>query len=776
MLAAFLQDLPSAAQSAAECVRAFAAERGPGRLSEIRSAMHKLRGDAGLVDLHDIAAVCEKAEIELETCGQEPEPGFLAALSEACTWLETAARAHAQGEQPPAADGVLAALTPAMNAPGLADDAPRTTSDAAPGPLPPSAPDGRPPPTSGIGLTETAVLFADDGIDIADPELVRHFVTEANELLDSADEALLTLDRDPEDDAAIGAVFRTLHTIKGICAFLDLAPITALSHEAETLLDELRNGRIGSPSVAVDITFDTVDMLKSMVSDLSAALAAGASFHAPEGLPDLVDRISDLLGADAEARTYAATDAPESDVFVTRPGAGEPIGAAPGADSPSQAPASASGPSRAGAGGHAVKHAVRVDADKLDLLLEAIGELVIAESIVERDPEIQAVKSQKSLRNVAHLGKITTTLQDIGMSMRMVPIEATFRKMARLARDVAKKARKQIVVTISGRETELDRAMVDALNEPLVHLVRNAVGHGVEDRVEDRVAAGKEPAGHIVLRASHKSGSIHIEIEDDGRGLDREAILARAVEKGLTSVDADLSERELLSLVFAPGFSTSHRATEISGRGVGLDVVRTRIESLRGNVLVNSTPGQGTTFTLVLPLTTAIIDGMAVRVEDETYTIPVLSIVESLRPAPGMVSTVTGRGEVIEFRGRLLPLFRLSDLFDASNEHRDPCQGIVVVVEEAGRRTALLVDELLGQQQTVIKSLGDFFGNVVGVSGASIMADGKPGLILDVHGVTKLATDYVPTAGRTGDSGPQPAPEAAPATAPQPETPEPEEA
>jgi two-component system chemotaxis sensor kinase CheA len=293
---------------------------------------------------------------------------------------------------------------------------------------------------------------------------------------------------------------------------------------------------------------------------------------------------------------------------------------------------------------------------------------------------------------------------------------------------------------MEGRETELDKGMVEKLGDPLVHMIRNAVDHGIEPTADDRIAAGKPATGTIVLKAYHQGGNIHIDITDDGRGLDRDAILAKAVERGLATGEDNMSDEDIYSLIFEPGFSTAKQITDVSGRGVGMDVVKSNIESMRGNVRIKSQKGFGSTFTLVLPLTMAIIDGMIVRVGSERYILPLLSIIESFQPTKKMITTVSGKGETVPFRNRLLPLFRLSSVFKVSDAQSDPTKALVVVLEDAGRQIALLVDELLGQNQTVIKNLGQGLKHIDGIAGASIMPDGTPGLIVDVNGLVKLAT------------------------------------
>jgi two-component system chemotaxis sensor kinase CheA len=392
-------------------------------------------------------------------------------------------------------------------------------------------------------------------------------------------------------------------------------------------------------------------------------------------------------------------------------------------------------------GGGPVRETLKVDAGRLDLLIDMIGELVIAESMVSQSGELRSVCSPELARSMTQLDKITRELQEMGTGMRMVPIRATFQKMARLVRDLAKKSGKQVEFVTTGEETELDKSVVDKIGDPLIHMIRNAVDHGLEADPEARVKSGKPAVGRVELRAFHKGGSIYIEIQDDGRGLDRDAILAKARTRGLVREGDVLSDRDVWNLVFEPGLSTAKTVTDVSGRGVGMDVVKRNIEALRGQVEIQSEPGKGTTFSIRLPLTLAIIDGMVVRIGLERYIIPTLSIVMSIRPDASQLSTVVGRGEMLSLQGQLLPLFRLARLFGISDATQELTDGIVMVVEDEGRRTGLLVDEILGQQQIVIKSLGEAMQGLLGVAGGAIMPDGRVGLILDVSGVVRLASE-----------------------------------
>jgi two-component system chemotaxis sensor kinase CheA len=389
-------------------------------------------------------------------------------------------------------------------------------------------------------------------------------------------------------------------------------------------------------------------------------------------------------------------------------------------------------PAAAGAAG-----LIRVDTAKLDSLIDLVGELVIAQSMVTQNSELQTAASEQLARSLGQLRGISTELQRTALALRMVPIRASFQKMARLIRDLAGQVGKEIRLVLEGEETELDRTLVEELGDPLVHMIRNAADHGIE-LAADRVAAGKEPAGTITLRSFHKGGMVIIEIQDDGRGLSVSRIRAKAVERGLISADEPLSDREVLDLIFAPGFSLAATVTDLSGRGVGMDVVRRNIERLRGTIEIDSVEGRGTTFTIGLPLTLAIIEGLLIEVGDQRFVVPTLSVRESFRPLPSMLSVVQGRGVMVSVRGTLLPLLRLADHLQIPAAVTDPTQGLVMVLEAGQECRCVLVDALVGKQEVVIKSLGETFRDQQAFAGAAILGDGRVGLILDTTALVRL--------------------------------------
>ena len=335
--------------------------------------------------------------------------------------------------------------------------------------------------------------------------------------------------------------------------------------------------------------------------------------------------------------------------------------------------------------------------------------------------------------------------------------------MSRLLRDVAKKSGKSVTLITRGEDTEIDRNMVEELNDPLVHMIRNAVDHGIEPP-EERIACGKKESGTVVLRASHTAGSVVIELEDDGRGLNREKILSKALSKGLITGDREYSDSEVFKLIFEPGFSTAAKVTDVSGRGVGMDVVRKNIEALRGRVEITSVEGKGSTFRVRVPLTLAIIDGMLLRAGTERYIIPTINVRQAFRPQKSAITTVVGKGEMVMFQGELLPVGRLSRIFGHEGSRADLDGTLFVVVEEDKEKCALAVDDLLGQHQVVIKSMGDYLGKVPGVSGAAILGDGSVGLILNVKGILSLAREggYQRPAAQTVVRAESPVPAATP--------------
>jgi two-component system chemotaxis sensor kinase CheA len=573
-----------------------------------------------------------------------------------------------------------------------------------------------------------------------DAGLATEFIGEAGGHLDSAESNLLKLE-EAHDGETINAIFRSFHTIKGVAGFLNLKQIGALAHAAENLLDLARKGKVEIVGTNVDLVLESIDQLKGLLAALDEAVRNNHPVAVQPKLPGLIARLNAAAsGAPVAAATAAAqatpAAAPTAAAAAAASAVNEPESSA--AQESSDQPVSVGG-GAAAARPSSSEATVKVATDRLDALINTVGELVIAQSMVSQDVVKLASGSQRVMRNASHLSKITRELQDLSMSMRMVPIQGVFQKMARLARDVARKAGKEIDFRMTGGETELDRNVVEAISDPLVHMVRNSIDHGVEPP-DVRAAAGKPRAGRVELKAFHEAGNICIEIIDDGRGLNKKKLIEKATAAGILTPGQELSEQEIFKLIFHAGLSTAEKVTDISGRGVGMDVVRKNIEGLRGRIDIASVEGKGATFSIRLPLTLAVIDGLVVRIGTQRYIIPILSVEQSLRPTAAQISTLQNRGEMCMIRGTVLPLFRLYKLFNVTPKSTDPTQSIVVIVQDNDRRCCLVVDELVGQQQVVIKSLTDSLGSIRGISGGAILGDGSISLILDVPGLTELAT------------------------------------
>jgi two-component system chemotaxis sensor kinase CheA len=381
---------------------------------------------------------------------------------------------------------------------------------------------------------------------------------------------------------------------------------------------------------------------------------------------------------------------------------------------------------------------IRVSVAKVDNLVNLVGELVITQAMLaETVSNMDAVLHERLVNGLGQLERNTRDLQESVMSVRMIPISLVFSRFQRVVRDSAVKLNKKVQLKIIGEGTELDKGLIEKISDPLTHLVRNSLDHGIESP-DERIAKGKDPQGTITLRAAHQGGSIVIEVSDDGAGLNRERILAKAREKGMP-VNDSMSDADVWQIIFAPGFSTAAVVTDVSGRGVGMDVVKKNMESIGGRIEIDSSLGQGTSMIIRLPLTLAILDGLSIAVGDQIYIVPLGFISESLQPDPGDIKEISGQGEVVHVRGEYLPLIALHKMFGIHPKITNPAEGILVLLEAEGKKVALFVDELVGQHQVVIKSLETNYRKVPGVSGATIMGDGRVAMIIDVGALVKLA-------------------------------------
>ncbi len=585
----------------------------------------------------------------------------------------------------------------------------------------------------------------------ADAELLAEYIAESLDHITSSESALLELEANPEDTEALNTVFRAFHTIKGTSGFLGLEMAKEMAHKAETILSRAREGEIRLTGGYADLALASCDVLKEMVQSYDG-LTPGDPLVVPESYAALLAHLIDpeaagvtsetSLGASEDSMGAAATGDDTPEAGAPAGPAVEPVAepAAPTATGELAEPAP-EGPAKTAARSGARQSSestIRVSTGRLDNLINMVGELVIAHSMVSQDPEVVSGANPRLAKSVSHSSKIVRELQDLSMALRMVPLKGTFQKMTRLVRDLARKSGKSVQFQTEGEDTEIDRNMVEILSDPLVHMIRNACDHGIETS-DVRRAAGKPDTGVVRLRAYQTAGNVVIELSDDGKGLDRDKIVPKAIERGLIASGEGLTDSDAFALIFQPGFSTAEKITDVSGRGVGMDVVKRSLDSLRGRVQVTSKVGEGSVFTLHLPLTMAITDAMLVRVGEERYLIPTVSIEQSFRPNEEAFFTVEGRGEVVMLRNEIIPIVRLGNLFGVEGALSDMNEGLLIAVEAEGKRCTLMVDELLGQHQVVVKSLGEGLGEIPGVSGGTILGDGRVGLILDIPGILKLA-------------------------------------
>ncbi len=616
------------------------------------------------------------------------------------------------------------AITTRTLLPPLPTDWQRQPEPAAPA-TPPGGPDGSGKVSAMPAPSQAAADEPSISLNLpADQELLREFHSESVELLQNIEQGVLVLEENPGESATINAVFRAFHTFKGGAGFLHLEAMRDLAHELESLLDAVRQGKLTVTQALIGLVLAGGDALGRFTRAIGAQLA-GDNTGSPITVPTKA-----LIG---QLRAALRGELPPQE--PVRPQATEPASTTAASAAPAQQPPSQ--PEREASAAEAGSAFVKLETSKLDSLINLVGELVIAQSMVVQNPSVQKVLNLDMVRNLRQLSRITKELQHNVTSLRMVPIRGLFRKMGRLVRDLGIEQQKQVQLLLEGEETELDRNIVEKMSDPLIHMIRNSIDHAVESPAE-RVALGKPAVATIHLEAAHERGGIVIRVRDDGRGLNGEKIRRRAVERGLVAANADLSDPEIYQLIFLPGFSTAESITELSGRGVGMDIVRGNIESLRGKIEISSSLGAGTTFSVILPLTLAIIDGLLVSVGTQRFIIPTLAVRESFRPQAHAIATVHGRGEMVTVRGRQMPILRLAQHFGIPSGVSAIEEGILIVIESGDASRAILVDALIGKQEVVIKNLGRAFSHQNLMAGGAVLGDGSVGLILDVDTLVRM--------------------------------------
>ena len=582
-------------------------------------------------------------------------------------------------------------------------------------------------------------------------ELLESFIVETNEIFETLGPDLLELEKNPAEKELHNRIFRAVHTIKGTSGFLGLDTLTELAHVFEDVLNKIRKGELAVTRQRMDVMFEAFDVLKELLArvetrnaepfDIEPMSARLTAIATEQSVPaDRPPAPAPASAGDAPPVLHdEEADIPGNAEPVKEPEAAEPKAKHPDGPAPVQTPTKVS------------ESTIRVDVQRLDELMNLVGELVLGRNrlsqinykmneTLEGNPVVRDLADTSS-----QIDLITTELQMAVMKTRMVQIGKVFNKLPRLVRDLSRELGKTIELEMHGEETELDKTIIEEINDPLVHILRNAADHGVETP-DERVKRGKDPKGRITVSATHEGNHIVIAIADDGKGIDPAKITAKAVEKGLiTSAQAEeMSRREVLNLLFAPGFSTAEKVSAVSGRGVGMDVVKTNITKLKGIVDIESETGQGTTIVVKLPLTLAIIQGLLVQSHGETYAVPLASVLEVVRVRVKDISTVNGY-EVINLRNAVLPLARLGQIFSVDYRPDQAEWQYIVVIGLAEERLGIIVDSLVGQREVVIKSLGDYLGTIDGVAGSTILGDGRVIMILDVGQFMDMAKRRVQT-------------------------------
>lgn len=598
-----------------------------------------------------------------------------------------------------------------------------------------------------------------DPAEINIEELRNAFREEADELIPELESALLELENNPEDKEQIGRIFRTLHTIKGSARVCEFHDISAFTHELETVLDNVRNGQIAATAEIITLTFAACDQIKTMlnasvpggtpdegrvqqiISSLqtmtSPAAASITTVSCPEQDSSPIDTDHPTLAGDTSVVKIDVIDEDgDCDHEATYKRLGE-ILLETGAIQPAMLESALLDQQhmRDLRQQHQVPDAmssIRVATDKLDCLVNLVGELM---SVQAHLSQTVAPINIPALHSIAEeVERLIASLRDTTMNIRMLPIGTAFSKFGRLVRDLSAELGKEIELLTEGDETELDKTVIEKLGDPLIHIIRNSIDHGIE-HPDERLKAGKPRKGTLHLSAVHSGAHVLVQISDDGAGLDKDSIHAKAVEKGLIQADAQLPEQELWELVLAPGFSTAQLVTDVSGRGIGMDVVKRTIEELQGTLRISSKKGEGTTITLKLPVTLAIIDGFLTRTGGEHFVFPLSQVEECIEMVASSATYQDGR-RLANVRGRIVPYVHLRDYFGIMEAA--PAGEQIVITKVDNRRVGFVVDTVLGQHKTVLKSLGRFYKDVEVISGATIMGDGTVAMILNIPNLVSM--------------------------------------
>jgi len=547
-------------------------------------------------------------------------------------------------------------------------------------------------------------------------DLYMDFASEAFDHLANSEKSVFALESAPGDAEAINNIFRAFHTIKGAARFLDLKDIQALAHESETMLDMVRKGTLRFEGRIVELSLLSIDGIRKLLLILQEQVANNGQIKGE--YPDIGLQVAALKEVLENKKNQPIGQILIKQGVITDLELSQALKIQKGGSLDNQK------------SGNVVGASIRIQLEKLDALMDMVGELVITESQVSQSPEMLAIKKEHFQRNFVEFDRITRNLQQLVMGLRLVTIGPVFQKMERLLRDLSKAIGKDVLVVLNGEETEIDKNMAELISDPLMHMVRNSLDHGIEFK-EERLALAKPEIGKVELSAYHKGGFVVIEVKDDGAGLKRDKILKKAIEQRLIKEGTILSDNQIFNLIFEPGFSTANIVTDVSGRGVGMDVVRKNVDKLQGKIYISSEEGKGAVFSIYFPITLAIVDGIVIKVAQERYILPINSVIEFVRPKEIDRVQVYDKQAMYKVYEKIYPLIYLNDVFGIENTGKRFEEQTICIIESDFGRACMVVDELLGQQQVVIKSLGKNLTNIPGVSGAAILGDGCVGLILD---------------------------------------------
>lgn len=557
-------------------------------------------------------------------------------------------------------------------------------------------------------------------------EMLDQYMTNAVELVDNTEKNLLELEKSPKNEQLVQTTFGAVHSLKGNSGFMGFSEIEELSAEMETILDSIRTKALDVEQVVITVLLSNVEIIRNRLNEI-AKNSMNKQDNKPEAASPTkpVEEKKLVLEPAKSVVAEEVKPAPIQNVEIHKP-----IEKKPEKHDPPTTPTPLP---------QMQKKDIRVETIKIDKLFNLVGELITIETMVTKNPDLAGLELPNFLKSASMLNKITRDLQEISMSIRMMPLEGLFNKMKRLVRDVSIKMQKKVNLIIAGQETEMDKNVIDEISDPLVHILRNAIDHGVESP-EKRLAKGKSDEGTVSLAASYEGNEILITVEDDGAGLNKDVLIKKAQERGLLKVAPEtMTDNEIFNLIFEPGFSTAQKVTDISGRGVGMDVVRKNIEKLHGSVDIKSAVDKGSKFTLRIPLTLAIMESMVIRYGTSIYALPILSLRESFKPKPETITVTMDGLEVVRVRQEILPIIRLNEIFSGETHTKDLTEGILIILESREKKVCLYADEIVGQQQAVIKTLSDYIGKVPGITGCMILGDGGIGLILDIESLIEMS-------------------------------------